>query len=240
MVGSPVMSHEAEIAKLLRSEEVVIFHSPVTDLGGLEEVLEQSGRTWRTVELGMGSADSRDFFAALKARTGLQTLPQIFIDGRFVGGLRAGQEALMKRASAVSAAKWMGYLGLLPFIFAALGVWFGLPWVTSVLAAYGAVILSFVGAIHWGFAMTQRGVRPEVFYASVVPALVAWGALLIPKIIGLPLLAAGFVGWRLWEQRDTGPLLPGWFRAMRTVLTIGAVASLLLGWAALLPFISRV
>ena len=233
------MSHEAEIAKLLGSEEVVIFHSPVTDLGGLDEVLEQSGRTWRTVELGMGSADSRDFFAALKARTGLQTLPQIFIDGRFVGGLRAGQEALLKRASAVGAAKWMGYLGLLPFIFAAAGVWFNLPWVIPILAAYGAVILSFVGAIHWGLAMVQRSVSAPVFYASIVPALVAWVALLIPTILGLPLLAAGFVGWRLWEQRNVGPLLPGWFRAMRTVLTIGAVASLLLGWLALLPFIGK-
>lgn len=231
------MSNEAEIDKLLRSEDVVVFHSPVTDLAGLDEMLEQSGRKWRTVELAMGSADSRDFFAALKARTGLQTLPQVFMGGRFVGGLRAAQEALVRKAAAVTAAKWMGYLGLLPFGLGAAGVWLGMPWMVAVLIAYGAIILSFVGAIHWGLAMSQRGAQAKVFYASVLPALLGWVSLMIPNMIGLPLLMVGFIGWRLWEQRESGVLLPGWFRTLRTVLTVGAAASLFIGWLALLPII---
>lgn len=233
------MSHEAEIDKLLRSEEVVIFHSSVTDLADLDEQLEQSGRSWRAIELGMGSADNRDFFAALKARTGLKTLPQIFIDGRFVGGLRATQALLAKKASASVAAKWMGYLGLLPFLFGAIGLWLGLTWLAPVLIAYGAVILSFVGAIYWGLAMAQPRARASIYYAAVLPALVGWVALLAPKIISLPLLAAAFVGWRIWEQTAPGVILPGWFETLRTVLTAGAAICLFAGWLVLLPFIGR-
>jgi len=57
------------------------------------------------------------------------------------------------------AVAWLGYGGLLPFLaLAATGLWApGTPWWSAALLAYGAVILSFVGALHWGFAMAQSG-----------------------------------------------------------------------------------
>lgn len=55
---------------------------------------------------------------------------------------------------------WLGYGGLLPFVaLAGIGWWapgtplWGTPLWGTALLAYGAVILSFVGALHWGFAM---------------------------------------------------------------------------------------
>ena len=50
---------------------------------------------------------------------------------------------------------WLGYGGLLPFVaLAGIGWWApGTPLWGTALLAYGAVILSFVGALHWGFAM---------------------------------------------------------------------------------------
>ena len=81
-------------------------------------------------------------------------------------------------ASLPAPAAWLGYGGALPFVsLAALcwlvaghaGFWFGL------LLVYGAVILSFVGALHWGFAMTLPGLEParrsRMMAWSVVPAL---------------------------------------------------------------------
>jgi len=52
----------------------------------------------------------------------------------------------------------LGYAGLFPFFAAAAAALLGPPpWrgaALSALAAYGAVILSFLGAVHWGLAST--------------------------------------------------------------------------------------
>ena len=96
---------------------------------------------------------------------------------------------------------WLGYGGLLPFIGLALATvranFLGEDpqgW-NAALLAYGAVILSFVGALHWGFAMTLRGLtdgqRTAAFVRSVVPALVAWVALLVAPSVAVVLLLVG-------------------------------------------------
>ena len=59
----------------------------------------------------------------------------------------------------------LGYGGLLPFIATAFGsVLDGAHaalWLDA-LHAYGAVILSFVGALHWGFAMLATDIDDGV------------------------------------------------------------------------------
>jgi hypothetical protein len=65
------------------------------------------------------------------------------------------------------------------------------------LVNYGAVILSFVGALHWGFAMTVQDMSAEQgrdrFIWSVIPALIAWIATLLLMPLGCLLLVIGFV-----------------------------------------------
>ena len=77
----------------------------------------------------------------------------------------------------------LGYGGLLPFIATALGsVLDGshAPFWLDAQIAYGAVILSFVGALHWGFAMLAADLddaeRDARYLWSVIPALLAWPA----------------------------------------------------------------
>ncbi|PTT67500.1 DUF3429 domain-containing protein, partial [Pseudomonas sp. HMWF007] len=89
----------------------------------------------------------------------------------------------------------LGYGGLLPFIFLALLIPFSLDYRTlfdNALVNYGAVILSFVGALHWGFAMTVQDMsakqRSDRFIWSVIPALIAWIATLLPMPLGCLLL----------------------------------------------------
>lgn len=133
------------------------------------------------------------------------------------------------------AVAWLGYGGLLPFVLLAVAINF-LPeqrvfW-GQALSAYGAVILSFVGALHWGFAMTLQSMsakqRLESYGWSVVPALLAWPALLIESAtLSGGLLILGFVAnyWRdvcLARMAD----LPGWYLPLRLRLT--TVASLCL------------
>lgn len=132
---------------------------------------------------------------------------------------------------------WLGYGGLLPFLALAAASWVAEPsgqasplWQPALLT-YGAAILSFVGALHWGFAMTLRDLsareRTTSFVWSVVPALVAWLALLSAPGVASVLLVAGFLChyWRdvrLAAHSD----LPLWYLPMRLRLT--AVACLCL------------
>lgn len=73
----------------------------------------------------------------------------------------------------------LGYGGLLPFIFLALLIPFSLdyrPLFEIAPVNYGAVILSFVGALHWGFAMSVEDISAEqrsdrfIWLARLVPA----------------------------------------------------------------------
>jgi hypothetical protein len=132
---------------------------------------------------------------------------------------------------------WLGYGGLLPFFGLALTVLVdprhGLLW-GDALVAYGAVILSFVGALHWGFAMCLPGLadrrRAACFAWSTVPALVAWPALLFDPLFAAVLLVAGFVV-HYWQDRRlaASAALPAWYLPLRLRLTSVASVCLLLG-----------
>ena len=87
-------------------------------------------------------------------------------------------------------ARLLGQLGLLPFGLGALLVWAGLApelhrFVTQALSVYAAVIISFLGGIYWGLAMRHSAPPAKLFIWGVVPALVAWPAVLMPPYAGL-------------------------------------------------------
>src|SRR5688572_1868234 len=134
-------------------------------------------------------------------------------------------------------ALWLGTGGLVPFVLLA-SAFFALPahmrpqllyWLT----AYAAVILSFVGAVHWGIAMVHAQMQDSdrvVFMAwSVVPALAAWAALLLPADTGLLLMAATFaVHFAADRQLAQRFALPSWYLRLRASLTTVVVLCLLL------------
>jgi hypothetical protein len=53
-------------------------------------------------------------------------------------------------------ARTLGYAGLIPFVLLALVLWLVdaqlQAWVSITLASYAALIVSFLGGIHWGMA----------------------------------------------------------------------------------------
>jgi hypothetical protein len=131
-------------------------------------------------------------------------------------------------------ARALGFGGLLPFVGLAIAtlvdparasLW------NQALMAYGAIILSFVGALHWAFAMTAGGLsepeRAGRFAWSVMPALIAWAALLfaassVPLAVSLLLLGfwLHYLQDRMLAHRAD---LPAWYLPLR--LTLTAVAS---------------
>lgn len=127
----------------------------------------------------------------------------------------------------------LGFAGIAPFYLSLAGV---LLWPQSQLAlvslvAYGAVILSFLGAVHWGLAMKMNdeseASRSYVF--SVVPALIGWLALIAPFQPALIMLAAGF-GWVWLREYQNPPVeMPAWYRQLRGMLTALVLPALVLG-----------
>lgn len=131
----------------------------------------------------------------------------------------------------------LGYAGLIPFVLGAVLVWLvtgeAHPYVAGALSAYGAVIVSFLGGIHWGHAMWRSpgaGVASDTsaidgsLVWGVVPSLVAWLGVLMPPYAGLFVLGLAVIGCYLVDRRRYAALgLQAWM-TLRFRLT--AVASL--------------
>ena len=118
-----------------------------------------------------------------------------------------------------------GLLGLAPFWVLALSTIVGTgldPLIAlTALIMYGAIILSFVGALWWGLAVhaSANAPRGTLFVWSVFPALIGWFATLALQWVLDGLLA-----------RKVPGLIPGWMLRLRTMLTGGAVGALGLAW----------
>lgn len=131
----------------------------------------------------------------------------------------------------------MGYGGLIPFIGLALlsnaeplhGVMY-----RGALLLYGAVILSFVGAVHWGVALVDPQLngrdRSALYIWSVIPALIGWCSYIFAPIAAALMLILGFV-FQYWRDLRWARMVswPGWYLALRLRLTIVASVFLLVG-----------
>jgi hypothetical protein len=157
----------------------------------------------------------------------------------------------------MDASRWrslLGYGGLLPFAGLTLLAWAAPPAVAraAVVAqvGYGAVILAFVGALHWGRSLADSGARGEaraegralpgdggrLLVWSVLPSLWAWGASLLAPRPGLIVLATGLaLAWavdrHLYAADRARPWHAGFLR-LRATLSAVAVSALLLSAAA--------
>ncbi len=124
----------------------------------------------------------------------------------------------------------LGWAGVIPFAGLALAAILGIALPVApafALAAYGTAILSFMGGAQWGLAI-RSGAGARGYAVSVLPALLAWVALLLPTRPGLGLLAAGFaalLAYDLWTVRAGEA--PPWYGRLRLQLS-GAVVLILL------------
>ena len=135
------------------------------------------------------------------------------------------------------AALGLGILGLLPFFGLALQVAAGWPLNPRMtgpalygLLIYGGVIVSFLGGVHWGLALTDATAATawRRYAAAVLPSLGASAAVFAggrSGLIGLAALLAILLLYEHWScRRNETP--PDYLR-LRNLLTAGAVTSLL-------------
>jgi hypothetical protein len=123
---------------------------------------------------------------------------------------------------AASPAGWallLGYAGLIPFVAAAMALWLlpegstGSALAGPALSGYAAVIVSFLGGIHWGVALRQPAPPAGLLAWGVVPSLVAWVALLLPlpwalALLGAMLLLCWAVDWAVYPRYALTRWLP--------------------------------
>lgn len=122
--------------------------------------------------------------------------------------------------------------GLVPLLVCGLaGLTANRPWAIPTLIAYGAVVLSFAGAVHWGLAfgpaatLEAESRERARLVLGVVPALFGWVALLLPLPLGLAVLIAGFVVTMAGEVvADRHDLLPRRYIWLRWLLSLVAIA----------------
>ncbi len=129
----------------------------------------------------------------------------------------------------------LGAAGIIPFALQAIGAVGANPAtaLASVhgLIGYGAVILAFLGGVHWGFTLGEEGDSRAVrarLGLGVVPALVGWLAILaslaVSAGVSLAILIAGFLGTVIVETRaQQRDLMPAGYLAMRWVITFVVV-----------------
>ena len=127
----------------------------------------------------------------------------------------------------------LGYGGLVPFVACAI-LMLAIPaqdlrdLASRALLAYGAVILSFLGGVHWGLVLRGEAARGTgMLAAGVVPSLAGWATLLLPFETAAALQVAAFGGFWLYEHRVLGPsVLPAAYLALRRWLTLIVCASI--------------
>ena len=125
-----------------------------------------------------------------------------------------------------STSQWLTCSGALPIM---LLTWYALAtasspaWLLFALTSYAALILSFLGGIHWGRGLERQ--RPARFFIAVLPALYAWGVIQLPWPWPPVALALGF-GLMLWlDVYDVS--LSAHYRQMRQAVTFVVVLHLL-------------
>ena len=148
------------------------------------------------------------------------------------------QPGSIQHNSTQSRMKLLGYAGLLPFLLLAMAV--HLLSADAALCAlaslqhYAAVILTFVGAVHWGRALAKPENTQEEhqrLYWAISPSLIGWIALSLPLSVAMVVLIAAFLlCWWIDRTMYAGQPFTDWYMAMRLHLTVGVVAGLIIGW----------
>lgn len=134
----------------------------------------------------------------------------------------------MNEASIVTANRLM-WAGVIPFIgtavVGAIGLWQA-P-LLQVFLIYSAVILSFLGGIHWGLVMANGLENPQgSLVICMAPSLLGWVAVaFLPVLWALAVLGLSYLLWLRYDVRRVGQK---WYEQVRQPVTFVVAGSHLL------------
>ncbi|NXS51379.1 TMM69 protein, partial [Brachypteracias leptosomus] len=130
-------------------------------------------------------------------------------------------------------ALYLSLTGLIPFVSVPLamaiqGTYY--PELAFAQVMYGAVTVSFLGGMRWGFALPENSpAKPDWMNLanSMVPPLLAWQALLFKDITQGAVMLVMALGIALHYDVSLLPTYPRWFKVLRVMGTVVMVLSLL-------------
>ncbi|NXE24569.1 TMM69 protein, partial [Ardeotis kori] len=130
-------------------------------------------------------------------------------------------------------ALYLSLAGLIPFVSVPLsmaiqGTYY--PDLAFAQITYGAVTVSFLGGVRWGFALPEDSpAKPDWLNLanSTVPPLLAWQALLFKDVTHGAVMLVMALGIALHYDVSLLPTYPRWFKVLRTVGTVVMALSLL-------------
>ena len=137
-------------------------------------------------------------------------------------------------------AQLLGYGGLVPFAGTGVLAWIAWPAEMAHTAlqaqlVYAAIVLSFIGGIRWGIAMTKRGHfkrrAPDglgaEFALAALPAAIGWLILFAPAEVALVVFGLFFAAQTLSDRRAVkAEDAPDWYGPLRLQLTVFVELSL--------------
>ncbi len=137
-------------------------------------------------------------------------------------------------------ALWLGMGGAIPFVglsgimllqYSGLAGDSGWPdrLFYHLLMTYAALIASFLGGIRWGLALPLKEGN-SLLWVSVIPSIVAWVALALPRPYDNLVLIGLFLWLVIIDVRlVVNAVAPRWFGTLRIGLTAVVLSSLLVG-----------
>jgi hypothetical protein len=157
------------------------------------------------------------------------------------------KQANSKADAIPTTALTLGMLGVIPFLALLAGMIFHVDTrlgfspgaAREALKIYGALIVSFLGGIRWGLGMHEENLQEAATFMgmSVVPVVLAWGAVLLRApwdlvVLIFALIVVASADIALARQGKA----PAWYGKLRGMLTV-AVVICIVAALALWPFL---
>lgn len=99
----------------------------------------------------------------------------------------------------------LGNAGAVPFVLGAALVWIvnaeAHYYATMALAVWAALVIAFLGGVHWGLALRQSAPPASLWLWGVAPALFAWAAVMMPPRSGLIIDGVLLIGGYLVDRK---------------------------------------
>lgn len=108
--------------------------------------------------------------------------------------------------------------------------------VATLFQFWSLAILSFLGGIRWGIAITAEPVGMRIAIASVVPCIIGWFSLALSQPASVLVLGFLFLAHGLWDVRAFAKTQLAWFAPIRMVLTGLVFVAHVMMWLKLAAF----
>ncbi|NWU92081.1 TMM69 protein, partial [Upupa epops] len=143
------------------------------------------------------------------------------------------QRSVISLKESPKPALYLSLGGLIPFVSVPLsmaiqGTYY--PELAFAQIMYGAVTVSFLGGMRWGFALPEDSpAKPDWLNLanSIVPPVFAWQALLFKDVTQSAIMLVMALGIALHYDISLLPPYPRWFKVLRVMGTVVMVLSLL-------------